>query len=54
MADALVQDGTLSITLKVEVLQDGVPGQIIRVRNAQTRRDILGKVLNDQTLIVSR
>jgi len=51
--DALVQDGVLSITLKVEALQDGAPGQMIRVRNIQTRRDIFGKVLNDQAIVVA-
>jgi flagella basal body P-ring formation protein FlgA len=52
-ADALLQDGVLSITMKVEVLEDGIPGQVIRARNSQTRRDIRGKVLNEQTLVVS-
>ena len=51
--DAVMQDGVLSITLKVEALEDGAPGQFIRVRNIQTRRDILGKVLNDQTILVA-
>ncbi len=49
-ADALVQDGPLSITMKVEALEDGAPGQVIRARNPQTRRDIRGKVLNEQTI----
>jgi flagella basal body P-ring formation protein FlgA len=52
-ADALMQDGTLSISMKVEVLEDGVPGQIIRIRNTQSRRDIRGKVLDEQTVLVS-
>jgi flagellar basal body P-ring formation protein FlgA len=52
-ADALIRDGSLSISMKVEALEDGAPGQIIRARNAQTRRDIRGKVLNEQTILVS-
>ena len=48
-----MQDGALSITLKVEVLEDGVSGQIVRVRNVQSRRDIRGKVLNEKTILVS-
>ncbi len=52
IADALVQDGALSISLKVEVLEDGAPGQIIRARNSQSRRDIRGKVLNQQTILI--
>jgi flagella basal body P-ring formation protein FlgA len=51
-ADALVQDGALSISMKVEVLEDGAPGQVIRARNSQSRRDIRGKVLNQQTIVV--
>jgi flagella basal body P-ring formation protein FlgA len=50
---ALVSDGSLSIALKVEVLEDGAPGQTIRVRNKQSLKDIRGKVLNEQTILVS-
>jgi flagella basal body P-ring formation protein FlgA len=52
-ADAVIRDGVLSVTMKVEALEDGAPGQIIRARNSQTRRDIRGKVLNEQTILVS-
>ncbi len=50
---ALLEDGSLSITMKVEVLEDGAPGQTIRVRNKQSLKDIRGKVLNEQTIVVS-
>jgi flagella basal body P-ring formation protein FlgA len=50
---ALVEDGSLSIAMKVEVLEDGAPGQIVRARNRQSLRDIRGKVLNDKTILVS-
>lgn len=53
IAQAVLQDGALSITLKVEVLEDGVPGQIIRARNPLTHRDVSGKVLNEQTLLIT-
>jgi flagellar basal body P-ring formation protein FlgA len=53
MAEALVRDGALSVTMKVEALEDGAPGQIIRARNSQTRRDLRGKVLNEQTILIS-
>lgn len=53
IAEALIQDGTLSVSMKVEVLEDGAPGQIIRARNVQSRRDIRGKVLNEQTILLS-
>jgi flagella basal body P-ring formation protein FlgA len=50
---ALVSDGSLSIAMKVEVLEDGAPGQTVRVRNKQSQKDIRGKVLNEQTILVS-
>ena len=50
---ALVSDGSLNITMKVEVLEDGAPGQTIRARNKQSLKDIRGKVLNEQTILVS-
>ena len=53
MANALVEQGTLNITLKVEILEDGAPGQIVRARNQQSLRDLRGKVLNEQTILVS-
>ncbi|HUA69132.1 MAG TPA: flagellar basal body P-ring formation chaperone FlgA, partial [Candidatus Saccharimonadales bacterium] len=52
MADALVQDGALSVTLKVQVLESGAPGQIIHVRNLESGRSFCGKVLNNQTVVV--
>ena len=53
IVEALVRDGTLTVSLKVEVLENGLPGQIVRVRNVQSRREFRGKVQNEQTIIVS-
>lgn len=53
MADAVVRDGALSINMKVEVLEDGAPGDIIRARNPLSRRNLSGKVLNEQTILIS-
>jgi flagella basal body P-ring formation protein FlgA len=53
LADAMIEDGALRVTLKVEALEDGAPGQIIRARNPQTRRDLRGKVLNEQTIAIA-
>lgn len=50
---ALVHDGALMITLKVEALEDGAAGQVIRVRNPISRRDLHGKVLDEQNILVS-
>ncbi|MFO1476603.1 MAG: flagellar basal body P-ring formation chaperone FlgA [Verrucomicrobiota bacterium] len=53
LADAIVQDGALNISMKVEVLEDGAPGQLVRARNPHTRHDLRGKVLNAQTIQVT-
>ena len=53
IAQAVIQNGSLSITMKVEVLEDGAPGQTIRTRNPLTRRDVSGKVINEQTILVT-
>jgi flagella basal body P-ring formation protein FlgA len=51
-ADGIFKDGALSISLRVEILEDGVPGQIVRVRNPESRRDVHGKVINEQTVLI--
>ncbi|MFO1488101.1 MAG: flagellar basal body P-ring formation chaperone FlgA [Verrucomicrobiota bacterium] len=53
LAQAVFQDGALSITMKVEALEDGAPGQIIRTRNPVSRRDVSARVVNEQTLLIS-
>ena len=50
--EALLQDGGLSITLRVEALEDGQLGQTVRVRNPQTRRELRGKVQSEQSILV--
>ncbi len=52
-AEAVVADGALIISMKVEVLEDGAPGQVVRVRNPQTKRELRGKVQSEQTILVS-
>lgn len=52
LAEALLLDGVLSVVLKVEVLEDGAPGQIIRLRNPVSRRELRGKVQNEKTILV--
>ncbi len=50
LIDAVVRSGLLEITAKVEALEDGIPGQVIRVRNAQTRKELRGRV-EDEGLV---
>ena len=51
-AEGIVQDGSLNVGLRVEVLEDGAPGQVIRIRNPLSRRELRGKVQNEQTIQV--
>lgn len=52
LAEAIVQDGLLSVSLKVEVLEDGVLGQYVLVRNPLSQREFRGKVQDEQTILV--
>jgi flagella basal body P-ring formation protein FlgA len=53
MANALLEDGALSIMIKVEVLEDGAPGQIVRARNSASQRNLSGKVIDEKTILIS-
>lgn len=53
VVDAFVSDGSLLISVKVEVLEDGLPGQTVRVRNLKSKREFRGKVQNEETILVS-
>jgi flagella basal body P-ring formation protein FlgA len=52
IADAVVRDGVMVISLKVEVLEEGVPGQMVRIRNYQSRRELRGKVEDEHTIAI--
>jgi flagella basal body P-ring formation protein FlgA len=53
VVDAVVTDGAMQISVKVEALEDGLPGQFVRVRNVKSRREFRGKVQNEETVVVS-
>lgn len=53
LIDAVYQDGSLNISLKVETLEDGLMGQMVRVRNPKTNRELYGKVQNEQTVLIN-
>jgi flagella basal body P-ring formation protein FlgA len=53
LVEGVFQEGSLSISLKVEVLEDGLLGQTVRVRNPKTKRELNGKVQNEQTVLIS-
>jgi flagella basal body P-ring formation protein FlgA len=50
--DAVLQEDSMTISVKAEALEDGVPGQPIRVRNIQSKREFRGKVQDEQTVMV--
>lgn len=53
ITDALLQDGALSIMMKVEVLEDGAPGQIVHARNPVSQHNLSGKVINEKTILIT-
>jgi flagella basal body P-ring formation protein FlgA len=53
LVDGVFEQGSLTISLKVEILEDGLLGQTIRVRNPKTRRELLGKVQNEETVSIA-
>lgn len=54
LIDATIIEGALNIGLKVEALDDGLVGQVIRVRNPRTRRELFGKVLSEDTIVIGK
>jgi flagella basal body P-ring formation protein FlgA len=53
VVEGVYQEGSLSISLKVEILEDGLLGQTVRIRNPKTRHELYGKVQNDQTVLIA-
>lgn len=53
MVEGVFQDGSLTISLMVETLEDGTLGQIVHVRNPKTNRQLCGKVENEKTILIS-
>ena len=52
VVDGFVTDGAMTISLKVEVLQEASSGQMTRVRNPISKRELKGKVQNDRSVQV--
>ena len=53
VVEALIQEGSMTISVKAEVLEDGLPGQTVRARNLKSRREFRGKVQNEETIVVA-
>lgn len=52
IVDALVRSGTMEISTKVEALEDGAPGQMIRIRNPKSKREFRGRVQGEDSVLV--
>ncbi len=53
MVEAVFQDGPLVISLKVETLEDGALGQMVRVRNPKTSRVLYGKIQTEDLISIA-
>jgi flagellar basal body P-ring formation protein FlgA len=53
MTTARIEDGAMTVIVKARAMEDGIPGQTIRLRNIQSDRDFSGKVLDQKTVLVS-
>lgn len=53
MVEGIFQDGTLAISLMVLTMEDGAVGQVVRVRNPKTNRELFGKVENEKTIRIT-
>jgi flagella basal body P-ring formation protein FlgA len=51
--DAVARDEGLTISVRAEALEDGVPGQVVRLRNVRSKREFKGKVQDEQTVLVA-
>jgi flagella basal body P-ring formation protein FlgA len=52
VVDAVAQDDAMTISVRAETLEDGVPGQMVRLRNARSKKEFKGKVRDEQTVVV--
>jgi flagella basal body P-ring formation protein FlgA len=50
---AVASDGVLTVSIKVEALENGATDDFIRVRNIKTRKELRGKVINEDTIQVT-
>jgi flagella basal body P-ring formation protein FlgA len=41
------------VSTNVKVLEDGAPGEVVRVQNIRTRKEIIGEVIDGKTIKVT-
>ena len=50
LAKAVVTNGSLTVSANVKVLEDGAPGDVVRVQNLVTRKELIGEVVDENTV----
>ncbi len=53
LAKAVVTTGPVRVSTKVKVLEDGAPGEAVRVQNVRTRKELIGEVLDENTIKIT-
>jgi len=53
LVEAIFKDGPMTISLKVETLEEGALGQTVRVRNPKTRRELYGKIQTSDLVLIT-
>jgi len=53
LAKAVAGIGPVRVSTKVKVLEDGAPGEVVRVQNVMTRKELIGEVLDEKTIKIT-
>ncbi len=53
LAKAVVSTGLVRVSTSVKVLEDGAPGEVVRVQNIRTRKELIGEVLDENTIKIT-
>jgi flagella basal body P-ring formation protein FlgA len=53
LAKAIITNGSLLVSINVKVLEDGAPGEVVRVQNVRTRKEIIGEVIDEKTIKIT-
>ena len=54
LAKAIITSGVLTVSANVKVLEDGAPGDVVRVQNMITRKELIGEVIDENTVKIRK
>ena len=54
LAKAIITNGVLTVSANVKVLEDGAPGDVVRVQNISTRKELIGEVIDENTVKIRK